>query len=206
MPYHPAMDEGKIEDTTVTAGDVTRMLERWRGGDEAALERLVPVVYDELRRLAGRQMAGERVGHTLGATALVHEAFVRLAELDQMKFNDRSHFFAMGSRVMRRVLVDHARRRSAAKRGSDQLHVTLDRVQELIGDEAGLNEPSILDLEEALEALEAVDERACRVVEMRYFGGLTGEEVAAVLDVSLRTVRRDWMFAKAFLRRELQSA
>lgn len=185
--------------------DVTVLLRSWRSGDQEALERLAPVVYDELRRLARLHLRKERKGHTLDATGLVNEAFVKLIGLDQMEFQDRQHFFAMASRVMRRVLVDHARGQIAQKRGGAERPLTLDRIApEGLVDVAAGKGTDLLDLDRALEALEATDERACRIVEMRYFGGLTHEEVASVLDVSHTTVRRDWAFARAFLKRELQ--
>jgi RNA polymerase sigma factor (TIGR02999 family) len=176
-------------------------LRSWREGDTQALDELVPVVYDELRRLARAHMRSENQRHTLGATGLVHEAWLRLIRLDQMRFEDRQHFFSMASRVMRRVLVDHAREASAAKRGGPGRPLTLEGLKELTAQPSA----DLLRLNDALRALEDKDERACRIVEMRYFGGLSHEEVASVLDLSKTTVRREWAFAKAFLQRELMS-
>ena len=184
--------------------NVTTLLRSWRGGDAEALESLVPVVYAELRKIAAAHLRGERAGHTLNSTDLVHEAFLRFDRVSSMSFNDRQHFFGMASRLMRRILVDHARHRDAQKRGGRNAPVTLSRIQEVVGSDHGTEEqPDLLVLDKALRSLEARDERACRVVEMRFFGGLSREEVADVLEVSRSTVRRDWTFAKAFLRREL---
>lgn len=179
---------------------MTELLLRWGQGDENALERLIPLVYQELHRIARRCMAGERVGHSLQATALVNEAFVRLVDGTAVGWNDRAHFLAVSARVMRRILVDHARARKYQKRGGDAARVSFDDALVISSDV----HRDFVDLDAALEALAKFDERKCRVVEMRFFGGLTVEEVAAVLDVSAATVMGDWRFAKAWLKRELR--
>ncbi len=180
-------------------GGVTQLLLKWHEGDTEALERLTPVIYDELRRLARRYMRGERQGHLLQTTALVHEAYIRLADLD-MKWSGRVHFFAVAARLMRRVLVDYARERNAAKRGGGARDVTLDEAR-LASGEA----PDVLALDQALTDLARFDERKSKVVELRFFGGLTIDETAAALSVSHATVERDLKMAKAWLSRELQS-
>ncbi len=183
----------------VPSHDVTRLLARWKEGDEAALQELVPIVHEELRRLARRQMAGERPGHTLQPTALVNEAYLRLVNLKQMQWQDRAHFFAMGARLMRRILVDFARSRGYQKRGGDAKQVSFTEALEV----AEGQPTDVVALNDALEALAAVDERTSRVVELRYFGGLSVEETAEVLKVSRETVKRDWTFAKMWLLRHL---
>ena len=191
-------------DSSNAGAQVTLLLRSWRDGDSEALEELVTAVYDELRRLARAHMRSENQRHTLGATGLVHEAWLRLIRLEEMRFDDRQHFFSMASRVMRRVLVDHARELAAQKRGGPGRPLTLDSV--VLDSAAELSsQPKVdlLELNDALRALEETDDRACRIVEMRYFGGLTHDEVASVLDISKTTVRREWAFAKAFLQREL---
>jgi RNA polymerase sigma factor (TIGR02999 family) len=179
---------------------VTNLLLAWGHGDELAFEQLVPLVHAELRRIARRQMGHERVGHTLQPTALVNEAYLKLIDIRQVQWQDRAHFFAMSSRVMRRVLVDCARARGYQKRGAGAQKVTLDEGR------VGSAQPAadILALDEALDALAAIDRRKGQVVEMRYFGGLSIEETAEALGVSVRTVKRDWTMAKLWLRRELK--
>jgi RNA polymerase sigma factor (TIGR02999 family) len=179
---------------------VTDLLLAWRGGDEAALDALLPMVHDELTRMARRHMAGERPGRTLQATALVNEAFLRLVDLQRVNWQNRAHFLAMVARLMRRVLVDAARTRQSDKRGGEMVRVTFDEA--LVGgqDAAG----DLLTLDEALEALAALDDRKSRVVELRFFGGLSLEETAEALSVSTKTVQRDWDFAKAWLQREIR--
>lgn len=179
--------------------NVTTLLERWRGGDKKALDRLVPIVYDELRRRAHQRLRSERGGHTLNTTALVHEAYVKLVELDDPNFSNRAHFLSMASRVMRRVLIDYARMKKAAKRGGGAETEPLEEAL-LVPDEWA---ESLLELHDALERLEDAEPRAARVVEQRYFGGLTLEETAEALDVSLATVGRDLRFAQAWLARAL---
>ncbi len=181
------------------AEGVTDLLLAWGDGDRKALDRLVPLVYTELRRRAGAQLARERGSHTLQPTALVHEAFLRLVDQRSARWQNRAQFLAVAAQLMRRILIDHARGRAAAKRGGDVLRITLD-------DAAGASvgpETDLLLLNEALERLRVLDERQAQVVELRYFGGLTNVEVAAVLSVSEITVKRDWAMAKAWLFREL---
>jgi len=186
--------------TEVPGHDVTRLLARWRDGDESALQQLVPIVHEELRRLARRQMAGERPGHTLQPTALVNEAYLRLVNLKQMQWQNRAHFFAMGARLMRRILVDFARSRGYQKRGGGAKQVSFTLALEV----ADGQPTDVVALNDALEALADVDERKGRVVELRFFGGLSVEETAEVLNVSRETVKRDWTFAKMWLLRQLR--
>ena len=181
---------------------ITRLLVDWRGGDQAALEQLIPLVHDELRRLARRHMARERVGHTLQATALVNEAFVRLVDVQQVKWQDRAHFFAMSSRLMRRILVDFARSKGYQKRGGGAQKVSFDEAL-VVTTEPGQD---LVALDDALNALAAFDGRKAQVVEMRFFGGLSVEETAEALKVSVDTVMRDWKLAKAWLLRELKQS
>jgi RNA polymerase sigma factor (TIGR02999 family) len=178
---------------------VTRLLVDWRNGDQGALEQLIPLVHDELRRVARRHMAHERVGHTLQATALVNEAYVRLIDIRQVNWQDRAHFFAMSSRLMRRILVDFARSKGYQKRGGGAQKVSLDEAL-IVSSEPGAD---LVALDDALDALAAFDARKAQVVEMRFFGGLSVEETAEALKVSVDTVMRDWKLAKAWLLREL---
>jgi RNA polymerase sigma-70 factor (ECF subfamily) len=177
---------------------VTGLLLAWRGGDEAALEQLVPLVHEELRRIARGCMRGERAGHSLQATALVNEAYLRLIGAQQVDWQNRVHFLAVSARLMRRILVDFARSKKYQKRGGGAQAVTLDEA--LIVAEPGKD---LVALDEALDALAKMDERKAKVVEMRFFGGLTVDEVAEALRVAPNTVIRDWNFARAWLRREL---
>jgi RNA polymerase sigma factor (TIGR02999 family) len=181
--------------------DVTGLLLAWRAGDDQALDRLLPLVHEELRQIARRHMAGERRAHTLQPTALVNEAYVRLLGTRHVHWQNRTHFLAMASRLMRRVLVDLARSKRFQKRGAGAANITFD--EQLIGPREAA--PDLLALDEALDALSAFDERKARVVEMRFFGGLSVEETASVLDVSSQTVMRDWRLAKAWLLRELRN-
>jgi RNA polymerase sigma-70 factor (ECF subfamily) len=179
--------------------EVTDLLIAWGGGDLSALDRLVPVVHAELRRLARRQMSRERPDHTLQTSALVNEAYLRLIDLRRVQWQDRGHFFAMSARLMRRILVDHARSRNSLKRGA---------AREMADFEEALavsNEPSVdlVALDDALKALESRDPRKSQVIEMRFFGGLSVEETAEALQVSAETVKRDWRLAKLWLLREL---
>jgi RNA polymerase sigma factor (TIGR02999 family) len=167
--------------------------------DRDAVDALVDHVYATLRRMAGRQMGAERVDHTLSPTALVHEAYLKLVDQHQLDWRDRAHFYAVAARIMRRVLIDHARRKLAGKRGGDQVRVTFS--DEVGGVVAGPE--SLLELDGALDRLEELSPRQRQVVELRFFGGMTHEEVAAVLGVSVPTVRRDWRLAQAWLQREL---
>ena len=179
-------------------GEVTELLIDWSAGDASALDRLVPLVYDELRRVARARLRKEAPGHVLQTTALVNEAYLRLVDQQQVRWQNRAHFFAIASRMMRRILIDHARRKAAAKRGAAAEPVTLSDVPGQ--PEKGID---VLALDEALGRLAQLDERQSRVVELRYFGGLTEEETAEVLDVSVRTVRREWTIAKAWLYRQI---
>jgi RNA polymerase sigma-70 factor (ECF subfamily) len=181
-------------------GDITALLEAWREGDQTALEKLTPIVYKELHRLAGRYMRGERPGHSLQTTALVNEAYMRLVDYKRMHWQNRAHFFAVSAQLIRRILVDHARRRNL-KRGAGIRHVSLDDVAVAGGGRSA----DLVALDDAMKALAQVDPRKERVVEMRFFGGLSVEETADVLKVSTVTVMRDWSTAKAWLYRELSA-
>jgi RNA polymerase sigma factor (TIGR02999 family) len=188
-----------MADATDTAG-ITRWLIAWSDGRRDALEYLVPLVYDDLRRLAAGYMQGEPAGHALQPTALVHEAYLRLIDQRQVQWRNRAHFFGVAAGMMRRILVDHARGRLADKRGGGWERVTL------VGDEvaaAGSGGVDVLALHEALERLAAFDPRQERIVELRYFGGLTIEEAAEVIGISAATVVREWTIAKAWLRADL---
>lgn len=180
-------------------GDITALLAAHSSGDPDAMDELFPLVYDELRRIAHQRMRGERTDHTLRTTALVHEAYLELVDLDRVDWQDRSHFFALAARVMRNVLVDYAVKRNAEKRGGDR-----DRVPLQEGDAtAEINFGDVLAVHQALERLETVDERSVRVVECRFFAGLTIEETANALGISPATVGRDWRMARAWLNHEL---
>ena len=180
--------------------DLTALLHSWEQGDRAALEALMPMVQQELHRIAQRHMRRERAGHSLQATALVNEAYVRLIDITRVHWQDRAHFFAMSARLMRRILVDHARARGSRKRGGDAPQVSFDEAL-VVPAEPGQD---LVALDDALEALAAVDARKAQVIELRFFGGLTVAEAAAVLKVSPDTVLRDWQLAKAWLLRELR--
>jgi RNA polymerase sigma factor (TIGR02999 family) len=179
---------------------ITQLLQAWSEGDEGALELLMPIVYEELHRLAQRYMAHERPGHTLQATALVNEAYVRLANAGRGGWHDRAHFFAVSARVMRRILVDWARSRRAQKRGSDVPVLELQENLAVVGVKSGND---LIAIDDALTTLATLDSRQSQIVEMRFFGGLSVKETAEVLTVSEETVRRDWKVAKSWLRREL---
>jgi len=183
----------------VPSDTVTRLIERYRAGEGDALEELVRLVYDELRRLAAWQMRGERSDHTLQPTALVHEAYMRLAGADDPQWENRAHFLAAASRVMRHVLVDHARARNADKRAGEKTVVALDEALDV----AAESHVDVVALHGALERLSAVDPDLARIVEMRYFGGLTVPEIAEVTGVSRATVEREWVTARAWLRQRL---
>jgi RNA polymerase sigma factor (TIGR02999 family) len=180
------------------ARTVTLLLRSWRAGDRAALDELIPLIYDELYRLAAGYLRGERPGHTFRPTDLVSEAYLRLADASQPEWNDRVHFLAIAARTMRQILVDHARKRNAAKRGDGARPVTLD--EQLIAVE---RPEAMIALDEALSALEKFDERKARVIELHYFGGMTQDEVAGVLDVHVNTVARDLRLAEAWIQRHL---
>ena len=179
------------------SNDVSELLVAWTGGDNQALDRLTPIVYNELRRLARRQMERERAGHTLQTTALVHEAYTRLVDYKRMQWQSRAHFFAVAAQLMRRILIEHARRHNV-KRGAGFRHLSLD--ESVLAD---ANDPDLVALDDAMNALARLDRRKVQVVEMRYFGGLSVEETAEVLKVSTVTVKRDWRAAKLWLYREL---
>src|SRR5207302_11175158 len=191
-----------MDEPSVSPHRVTQLLEQWSHGDDAALAELTPLVYKELRRLAHRHMGGERRDHTLQTTGLVKEAYLRLAGRTNPSWQDRAHFFAVAARAMRQILVNYAKSYRAQKRGGGALKVELD--------EAAIVSPEqsreIVDLHEALERLAALDSRKARVVELKYFGGLNHDEIAEVLKVSTVTVRRDWVFAKAWLYTELHDS
>jgi RNA polymerase sigma-70 factor (ECF subfamily) len=180
--------------------DVTGLLLAWGGGDEAALEQLVPLVHAELRRIARRCMAGERKGHSLQATALVNEAYLRLIDVQHVNWQNRAHFLAMSARLMRRILVDYARSKGYQKRGGGAVKVTFDEGLPVVGG----RDQDLVAVDDALEALAKIDDRKGKVVELRFFGGLSVEETAEALHVSPDTVMRDWKLAKAWLLRELK--
>ncbi len=183
----------------ISAQGVTRILREWSAGDSSALDRLTPLVLDELHRLARRYMVGERRPVTLETAALVNEAFLRLVDLKRVDWQDRAHFFAMSATLMRQILVDFARRRRCQKRGGGLMRIPVEDLAEISGNES----TDLVRLDDALHALSGLDERQSRVVELRFFGGLSVDETAAVLHVSPGTVRRDWRMARAWLFREL---
>jgi RNA polymerase sigma factor (TIGR02999 family) len=185
--------------TVPSTHEMTQLLEAWSRGDQAALEKLTPLVYDELHRLARRYMAQERPGHTLQTTALAHEAYLRLVDWKNVAWQNRAHFFGMAARIMRRILVDFARSRRYAKRGGGALTVSLSAAAGIYQERA----PDLLALDDALTSLAAIAPRQAEVVELRFFGGLSIEETAEMLKVSPATVRRDWSLAQAWLFREL---
>jgi RNA polymerase sigma factor (TIGR02999 family) len=179
--------------------EVTELLRSWRQGHAEALDRLIPLVHDELRRVAHAHFRREQPGHTLQATALVHEVYLRLMDIDRLTLNDRTHFFAVSARLMRQILVDHARRKRADKRGGGVTMMSLDEV-------SPVSQTPIVDvlaLDQALDALSSHDERQCRVVELRFFAGLSIDEAAEALGVSAATVEREWAMAKAWLYQRL---
>jgi RNA polymerase sigma factor (TIGR02999 family) len=177
---------------------ISQLLEAWAGQDSAARDQLVPIVYDELRRIAHHYMRTERTGHTLQTTALVNEAYLRLVDVERMQWRDRAHFFAIAATMMRRILVDHARAHVRDKRGGGAVLTTLD--EDVVAPARGVD---VIALDEALERLGQIDERQSRLVELRYFAGLTIEEAAEALGISGGTVKREWAIAKAWLFREL---
>jgi RNA polymerase sigma-70 factor, ECF subfamily len=184
-----------------TPPSVTALLADWSRGSADALEQLLPLVYVELRRIAGRQLRRERIGHTLQPTALVHEVYLRLVDQRQADWQNRAHFFGVAAQIMRRILVDHVRRHSAGKRGGGARCVSIDDAQEI----AASGEMPIVALDTALDRLQDMDADLAKIVELRAFGGLTIEEAAHVLGVSASTAKRDWRTAKAWLKRELSS-
>ena len=183
------------------ATSLTALLQAWGKGDLEARDRLLPIVYGELRRQAARQLRSERAGHTLQPTALVHEVYLRLAEPRRVPWQSRAEFFAAAAQAMRRILVDHARKRAAAKRAGDWTRV---RLEDDVAIE-GKQELDLLALDEAIDGLAALDARHARIVELRFFGGLSVAETAAVLHVSTATVKRDWSLARAWLHRRLEA-
>ena len=192
---------GRLSGEVGEAHQVTQLLADWRQGEEAALEKLTPLVYEELRRLAHRYMAGQQPDHTLQTTALVNEAYLRLVDQTKPSFANRSHFFAVAATAMRQILVNHAKAQQRQKRGGGASKVDLDTAA-LISPE---QTKTVLDVDEALERLAQLDSRKAQVVELKYFGGLNQDEIAEVLKISIVTVRRDWLFARAWLYTELQN-
>jgi RNA polymerase sigma factor (TIGR02999 family) len=184
---------------TVSSHELTQLLIAWGNGDKAALDRLMPLVYDELHRLAHQYMRRELPGCTLQTSGLVNEAYLRLVDQTQIQWESRAHFFGIAARLMRQILVDEARRRRYAKRGGGAIQVNLDEAT-IVAQEQSTN---VLALDDALKALEQIDSRQSRIVELRFFGGLSIEETAEVLKVSPGTVMRDWTFARAWLRNEM---
>jgi RNA polymerase sigma factor (TIGR02999 family) len=180
--------------------EITGLLKAWGGGDQGAMDRLAPLISDELRRMARHYMRGERDGHTLQATALVNEAWLRLVDAAGVNWQDRAHFFAVSAQMMRRILVDSARARRSDKRGGPALRVNLDDAPEL----GSSKDRELVALDDALNALAQMDPRKARVIELRFFGGLSVEETAAVLKISDQSVMRDWKLAKAWLQREMK--
>ena len=179
--------------------DITQLLAKWSDGNQSALDELYPLVYDELHRLARRYMSRERRGHTLQTTALINEAYVRLVDQKNVHWANRSHFFAISAQIMRRILIDHARRHAYAKRGGGAQQVSLEEVAAITPDPGR----ELVRLDEALKSLAEMDPRRSQVVEMRYFGGLNNEEIAGVLKISENTVTRDWNMARAWLYQQL---
>jgi len=179
--------------------EVTALLKEWAAGDRAALERLMPLVYEELRRLAASQLRAERRNHTLQPTALVHEAYMRLIGQRSVSWANRAHFFGIASRMMRRILVDHARRRGRNKRSPGTVYLDLGNSETVVADRT----PELLALDDALTQLEKLDPQQARVVELRFFAGLSVEETAEVAGISTATVKREWATARAFLRHEI---
>ena len=189
----------KDSDTVPSKIEVTQLLKAWGQGDDGALGRLIPLVQNELHRLARRYMSRERPDHTLQTTALVNEVYLRLVDMPQMSWQDRAHFFAISARMMRRILTDFARSRNYQKRGGTALHVSFDEALAVSQEQ----DAEIVAIDDALSQLAALDSRKSQVVELRFFGGLSEVEIAEVLKVSPETVRRDWRFAKSWLHRVL---
>jgi len=191
-----------MDTPSVSQQRVTNLLTRWSNGDDAAVAELTPLVYEELRRIAHRHMGGQRPDHTLQTTALVNEAYLRLADQTNPSWQNRAHFFAVAARAMRQIVVSYARSQRAEKRGGGALRIELDEAALVSPEES----KQIVDLHEALETLATLDSRKAQVVELKYFGGLNYDEMAEVLKISPVTVRRDWRFAKAWLYTQLQNA
>lgn len=186
--------------TESESSDITRILHKWNAEDEEAKERLLPLVYDELKRQARILMSSERKGHTLQATALVHEAFIEISKQTGIVWKDRSHFFGIAAHLMRQILVQHARSRSALKRGKNPIRFSIDEIDLPVEERA----ESILALDEALERLARFNKEQATIVEMRFFGGLTNDEIARALEISVRSVGRKWGAARLWLYREMQ--
>jgi RNA polymerase sigma factor (TIGR02999 family) len=210
MQFEPECTVVENDNDKQPEGEVTRLLQRWADGEPSALESLWPLVYDDIRRMAGRQIAGERGGHTLQATALVNEAFIRLAGSRAFQWQRREQFLSLAAQVMRRVLVDYARQRNAQRRGDAAKRVSIhdtwaaQEVEQMQALDAFHDESvDVLAIDAALTKLQTVDEPQGRIVELRYFGGLTLEETASVVGISLASVKREWAMARAWLRREL---
>lgn len=180
--------------------EVTQLLKAWTTGDEQALEKLTPLVYEQLHQVAQRYMAGERSGHTLQTTALVHEVYLKLVDCQQIDWQDRAHFFAVSARLMRHILIDFARSRGYQKRGGAAPHLSLEDAPSVCSEP----DSNLVALDDALQSLAAVDDRKSKVVELKFFGGLSVEETAEVLKISVATVVRDWNLAKVWLLRELK--
>lgn len=209
----PRAQNGAVEpDRESGSGEVTRLLRAWAGGDPNALDAVWPLVYEDLRRLANRQLARERRDHTLQRTALVNEAFLRLAGQRSIDWMNREQFLSLAAKIMRRVLVDYARQRNAQRRGEGAPVVSLfdtqaaSEIDALSAETLGDDDATVLAIDGALQRLEAVDPLQSRIVELRYFGGLTLEETASVAGISVATVKREWAMARAWLRRELDHA
>ena len=182
---------------TMSPQEVTRLLADWGKGDSSALHKLLPLVHGELRKIARRQMSHERPGHTLQATALINEAYLKLLGQERYEWQNRAHFFAVCAQIMRHILIDHARAHTREKRGGGAIQVSLDNVAVIAGEKA----EQLLALDEALDSLQRLDPQKAKIVELRYFGGLSIEEAAEVLNISPRTVRREWQRSKAWLYR-----
>ena len=191
-----------MKDPSPSPHEITQLLAEWSNGNQTALDKLYPLVYDELHRMASRYMNRERKGHTLQTTALINEAYVRLVDQKHVHWENRAHFFAISAQIMRRILIDHARRHAYAKRGGGAQKVSLDETA-IIADERASD---LLLLDEALNRLAEMDPRRSQVVELRYFGGLNNEEIAGVLKISENTVTRDWNMARAWLYQELSGS
>ena len=187
--------------TTPGPHEVTKLLKQWSEGDQTALDQLIPLVHDELHRLARHHMRREGPGHILQTSALINEAYLRLVDQPQIRWENRAHFFGIAARLMRRILVDEARRRDSAKRGGSLIQVPLDEATNVAQEQAA----NVAALDEALQRLETIDARQGQIVELRFFGGLNIEQTADVLKVSPGTVMRDWTFARAWLRNEMKS-